>query len=49
LIHPEEPKVEPNEEDDGIYTSIPPLSPITPWEEGSSDDESEGEVDYPSP
>jgi hypothetical protein len=31
LIHPENPKLKPNEEDDGIYTSIPPLSPIPPW------------------
>jgi hypothetical protein len=30
LIHPENPKLEPNEEDDGMYTSIPPLSPIPP-------------------
>jgi hypothetical protein len=48
LIHPEK-KVEPNEEDDGIYTNPPPLSPRPPWEEDSSDDESEGEVYYPSP
>jgi hypothetical protein len=41
--------VEPNEEDDGIYTGPPPLSPRPPREEDSSDDESEGEVDYPSP
>jgi hypothetical protein len=47
LIHPE-PKVEPNKEDDGIYASPPPLSPIPPWEEDSSDEESEGEVDYTS-
>jgi hypothetical protein len=48
LIHPE-PKVETNEVDDGIYTSPPPLSPIPLWEEDSSDEESEGEVYYPSP
>jgi hypothetical protein len=49
LIHPENPKLEPNEEDDGICTSIPPLSPIPPWEEDSSEDSSYDEVDYPSP
>jgi hypothetical protein len=47
LIHPEKPKLEPNEEDDGIYTSIPPLSPRSPWEEDFSGEESEGKVDYP--
>jgi hypothetical protein len=48
LIH-QQPKVKPNEEDDGIYTGPPHLSPRPPWEEDSSDDKSEGEVDYPSP
>jgi hypothetical protein len=38
LIHPKNPKLEPNEEDDGIYTSIPPLSPIPRWEEDPSDE-----------
>jgi hypothetical protein len=33
LIHPEKPKLEPNEEDDGIYTGPPYISPIPPWEE----------------
>jgi hypothetical protein len=41
--------VEPNEEDDGIYTCSPPLSYRSPWEEDSSDDESDVEADYPSP
>jgi hypothetical protein len=40
LIQPENPKLEHNEEDDASYTSIPPLSPIPPWEEDSSDEES---------
>jgi hypothetical protein len=48
LIQPE-PKVEPNEEYDGIYTGPPPLSPRSPREEDSSDEKSEVEVDYPSP
>jgi hypothetical protein len=49
LIHPENPKFEHNEEDDDMYTSIPPLSPIPPWEEYYSDEESEDEVDRPFP
>jgi hypothetical protein len=49
LIHPGNPKLEPNEEDNGIYTSIPPLSPRPPWEEDSSEKESKDEVDHPSP
>jgi hypothetical protein len=49
LLPPEKPKLEPNEEDDGICTSIPPMSPIPPWEEESSEEEREGKVDYPSP
>jgi hypothetical protein len=49
LVHPENPKLEPNEEDDGIYTIIPPLSPRPPWEEDSSEEESEDGVDHPSP
>jgi hypothetical protein len=44
LIHAENPKLEQNEEDDTIYTNIPPLSHITPWEDHSSDEESEDEV-----
>jgi hypothetical protein len=47
LIHPES-KMEPNDEDDGISIGPPPLSPRPPWEEDSSDDESESEFDYPS-
>jgi hypothetical protein len=49
LIHQENPKLEHNEEDDAIYTSIPPLSPRPPWEEDSSDEESEDEVDHHFP
>jgi hypothetical protein len=49
LIHQENPELEPNEVDDGIYTSIPPLSPIPPWEEDFSEDESEDGVYHPSP
>jgi hypothetical protein len=49
LIHQENPKLEHNEEDDDIYTSIPPLSTRPPWEEDSSDEESEDEVDHPFP
>jgi hypothetical protein len=57
MIHPE-PKVEPNEEDYGIYTipsdkndgicSIgpPTMSPRPTWKEDSSDEESECEFDY---
>jgi hypothetical protein len=41
--------LEHNEDDDAIYTSIPPLSPRSPWEEDSSDEESEDEVDHPFP
>jgi hypothetical protein len=37
LIHPENPKLKHNEEEDASYTSIPPLSPIPSWEEDSSD------------
>jgi hypothetical protein len=40
LIHPEEKKSKHNQEDDASYTSIPPLSPRSPWEEDSSDEES---------
>jgi hypothetical protein len=47
LIIPES-KMEPNDKDDGISIGPPPLSPRPPWEEDSSDDESEGEFDYPS-
>jgi hypothetical protein len=32
LIHPENPKLEHNEEYDDIYTSKLPMSPIPPWE-----------------
>jgi hypothetical protein len=35
-----------NEEEDASYTSIPPLSPRPPWEEDSSDEESEDEVEH---
>jgi hypothetical protein len=49
LIHPENPKLKHNEEYDSSYTSIPPLSPRPPWEEDSSDDESEDEVEHPFP
>jgi hypothetical protein len=49
LIHPENPKLEPNEEDDGIYTSIPPLPPMPPWEEDYSEEVSEDGVDHPYP
>jgi hypothetical protein len=38
-----------NEEDDASYTRIPTLSPIPPWEEDSSDEESEDEVEHPFP
>jgi hypothetical protein len=47
LIHPES-EMEPNDEDDGISIGPPPLSPRPPWEEDSSDEESEDEFDYPS-
>jgi hypothetical protein len=47
LTRQENSKLEPNEEDDGIYTSIPHLPPRPPWEEDYSDEESEDEVDYP--
>jgi hypothetical protein len=47
LIHPES-KMEPDDKDDGISIGPPLLSPTPPWEEDSSDDESEGEFDYPS-
>jgi hypothetical protein len=47
--HPEDPKFKHNEEEDASYTSITPLSPIPPWEEDSSDEESEDEVDHPLP
>jgi hypothetical protein len=46
LIHQENPKLEHTEEDDAIYTSIPPLSPIPPLEEDSSYEESDDEVDH---
>jgi hypothetical protein len=49
LIHPENSKLEPNEEDDGIYTSLPTMSPRPRWEEDSSEEESEDGVDHPSP
>jgi hypothetical protein len=49
FIHPENPKLEPTEEDDGIYTSIPPLSPRPPWKEEYSEEEQYDEVDHPSP
>jgi hypothetical protein len=49
LIHPENPKLKHNEEDDASYTSIPPLSPRPPWKEDSSDEESEDEVEHPLP
>jgi hypothetical protein len=32
-----------------VLTSMPPLSPIPPWEKDSSDEESEGEGDHPIP
>jgi hypothetical protein len=41
--------LEHNEEDDAIYTSIPPLSRRPPWEQDSSDEESEDDVDHPFP
>jgi hypothetical protein len=49
LIHPEYPKLKHNEEYDASYTSIPPLSTRPPWEEDSSDEESEDEVEHPFP
>jgi hypothetical protein len=49
LIHPENPKLKHNEEDDASYTSIPSLSPRPSWEEDSSDEESEDEVERPFP
>jgi hypothetical protein len=47
LLHPES-KIEPNCEDDGISIGPPTLSPKPPWEDDSSDEEPEGEFDYPS-
>jgi hypothetical protein len=49
LTHPEEPKLKHNGEGDASYTSIPPLSPRPLWEEDSSDEASEDEVDHPFP
>jgi hypothetical protein len=49
LIHPENPKLKHNEECDASYKIVPPLAPRPPWEEDSSDEESEDEVDHPVP
>jgi hypothetical protein len=49
LIHPENPKLKHNEEDDASYTSIPPLSRRPPWEEDYLDEESEDEVEHHFP
>jgi hypothetical protein len=43
------PKLEHSEEDNAIDTSIPTMSPISPWEEDSSDEEPEDGVDHPFP
>jgi hypothetical protein len=49
LIHPENPKLKHNAENDASYTSIPPLSPRPSWEDDYSDEESEDEVEHPFP
>jgi hypothetical protein len=47
LIHPKL-ELEPNDDHYCVSIGPPPLSPRPPWEEDTSDDESEGEFDYPS-
>jgi hypothetical protein len=47
LIHPKL-KLEPNDGHDCVSMGPPPLSPRPPWEEDSSDDESDSEFVYPS-
>jgi hypothetical protein len=47
LIHPKL-KLETNDDHDFLYIGPPPLSPRPPWEENSSDDESDSEFVYPS-
>jgi hypothetical protein len=49
LFHPENPKLEHNEEDDATYKITPHPSPRKPWEGDCSDEESEDEVDHPFP
>jgi hypothetical protein len=47
LIHPKV-ELEPNDDHDCVSIGPPPLSPRPPWEEDSSDDESDSEFMYPS-
>jgi hypothetical protein len=47
LIHPKL-ELEPNDDHDFVSIGPPTLSPRPPWEEDSSDDESDSEFVYPS-